>query len=145
MRVTGFTQDDGVDMTELRISDDGSTVAFVRGTAPNRAGWVANPSSDPNGPERAIWGAKIATPGLAWKLAVVDALNNVNAQLSPDGRYVVYVKEGQIYRARVSGLPQDNAMDKGEKPFIEAWGLNSGPKWSPDGSKLLFFEQPHGQ
>ena len=30
------------------ISDDGAIVAFVRGSAPNSEGWVANPSSDPS-------------------------------------------------------------------------------------------------
>src|SRR5690349_4024193 len=53
VRVTAFLSDDGVDLTELKISDDGTTVTFVRGSAPNRQGWVANPTSDPNGPERA--------------------------------------------------------------------------------------------
>ena len=43
VRVTSFLKDDGIDLTGLRISDDGSTVVFVRGTRPNGAGWVANP------------------------------------------------------------------------------------------------------
>src|SRR5215471_18921135 len=34
VRVTSFLTDDGVDMTGLRISEDGSTVAFGRGTGP---------------------------------------------------------------------------------------------------------------
>src|SRR5262245_61220468 len=54
VRLTSFGDDDGVDMTDIRISSDGLTVVFVRGSAPNRAGWVANPSANPNGPERAI-------------------------------------------------------------------------------------------
>ena len=57
VRLTSFLKDDGTDLTSVRISDDGSTVVFVRGHAPNRDGWVANPSSDPAGAERAIWAA----------------------------------------------------------------------------------------
>ncbi|MFI5177491.1 MAG: S9 family peptidase [Vicinamibacterales bacterium] len=134
VRVTAFTQDDGIDMTQLRISDDGSTVIFVRGTGPNGDGWNANPASDPNGPERAIWAARTATPGSAWRLA-----EGSNPDVSPDGRFVLYVKDGQIYRARVSQTPAPTTpYDKGEKAFIEAWGRNSGPKWSPDGTKIAF-------
>jgi len=46
VRLTSFLNDDGVVLTDLSISDDGSTVVFVRGSAPNREGWIANPSSD---------------------------------------------------------------------------------------------------
>src|SRR5260221_8461386 len=42
VRVTNFLKDDGIMMSGIRISDDGSTVVFIRGGAPNREGWVAN-------------------------------------------------------------------------------------------------------
>ena len=58
VRLTNFMKDDGVDISTIRISDDGSTVVFLRGTAPNRDGWVANPSADPDGAERAMWAAR---------------------------------------------------------------------------------------
>ena len=51
VRLTSFLEDDGIDISAIQISDDGSTVTFVRGTAPNRDGWVANPSADPDGPD----------------------------------------------------------------------------------------------
>jgi dipeptidyl aminopeptidase/acylaminoacyl peptidase len=133
VKATSFTADDGVDMTEVRISDDGGVVAFVRGSAPNNDGWLANPSSDPGGGVRQIWVAKTAVPGKAWKIADGNA-----PELSPDGRFVLYVKDGQIYRARVTPGAAANAIDKGEKPFINEWGRNSGPKWSPDSSKIVF-------
>ncbi len=134
VRLTAFLKDDGIDLTQLRISADGSTVAFVRGSGPNGDGWNANPTSDPDGPERAIWAARTATPGSAWRLA-----EGSGPEVSPDGRSVLYVKDGQIYRARVSQSPAPaSAIDKGEKAFIEAWGRNSGPRWSPDGTKIAF-------
>src|SRR6185295_6117003 len=36
VRVTSFLKDDGTDISDVSISDDGTVVAFVRGTAPNR-------------------------------------------------------------------------------------------------------------
>src|SRR5512139_1676962 len=51
VRLTSFLKDDGIDMSAIQISDVGAVVTVVRGTAPNREGWVANASADPDGPE----------------------------------------------------------------------------------------------
>ena len=61
-------KDDGTDLSDVKISDDGSIITFVRGSAPNRFGWVANPSQAPNGAERAIWAVR-STGGPAWRVA----------------------------------------------------------------------------
>src|SRR4051812_21811606 len=101
--------DDGVDVGSVRLSDDGSVAIFIRGSAQNRVGWVANPSHDPNGPDRAVWAAKTDGSG-AWRLA--SLVNDETAQgggrgggapdLSPDGKHVIFVRNGQIFHARVA-------------------------------------------
>ena len=140
VRVTSFLKDDGVDLTQLRISDDGTTVAFVRRHESERPGMGRRiPRGDPDGPERAIWAARTATPGSAWRLA-----EGSTPEVSPDGRFVLYVKDGQIYRARVSQLPAATTpMDKGEKPFIEAWGAQQRTEVvARFGSEDRVLEQP---
>ncbi len=132
VRLTQFLKDDGTDISQISISDDGSTVVFCRGTVPNRDGWVANASADPNGAERAIWAVKTAG-GAAWRVAEGTA-----PQLSPDGRSVLFVKNGEIYRAGVTPVKSVNPIDRGEKPFIRNWGTQSAPRWSPDGKKIAF-------
>src|SRR5688572_28309457 len=132
VRLTRFLKDDGTDLSDVNLSEDGAIAVFVRGSAPNRQGWVANPSHDPAGAERAIWAVR-TTGGAAWRVAEGGA-----PELSPDGRFVVYVKDGQIFRGRVNPPAAPDSMDRGQKPFIKAWGRQSNPRWSPDGSKIAF-------
>ena len=134
VRLSRNLEDDGLDMTNLEISANGSVVVFVRGHAPNRDGWVANPTSDPSGSERTIWAARTAG-GAPWKLGP-------GARPGPVARW-------RCRRFRQRGtdlsLPDCSGCRRSERPrqwrasrIVTAWGRNSNPAWSPDGSKLAF-------
>ncbi len=130
VRLTGWLEDDGIDLQSLQISEDGEIVTFLRGHAPNRQGWVANPTSDPRGAERAVW-AMSTRGGNPWR--VVEARSY---SLSSDGRWVLYERDGQIHRAPVnSGL--DGAAEAGT-PFFLAYGSNGNPVWSPGADRVAF-------
>jgi dipeptidyl-peptidase-4 len=146
VRITRFLDDNGVDLSSVQLSDDGSIAIFVRGSAQNREGWVADPSHDPAGGDRAVWAARTDGTG-AWRLASIANTEPVQQgfgggrgsgpELSPDGKHVVFARDGQIYHARVvRGAVA--AIDTGGIPFIKVWGRQSNPVWSPDGSKLAF-------
>ena len=144
VRITRFLADDGIDVSSVRLSDDGTVAIFVRGSAQNRDGWVANPSHDPAGGDRAVWAARTDGSG-AWRLASIANTEPVQGfggrgggpELSPDGRHVVFARDGQIYHARVARA-NTAAVDTGGVPLIKAWGRQGNPVWSPDGTRLAF-------
>ena len=129
VRLTRYEDDDGRDLSTLRISDDGSTVVFLRGHTPNREGWVANPASDPRGAERAVWAASTAG-GEPWRV-----VEGWNVALSPDGEWVAYAKDGAIYRAPVNPGVVTTEPDR---PLFSVFGSQGGPVWSPDSRRLAF-------
>lgn len=127
VRLTFYQDDHGRDLTDLRISDDGSTLVYVRGHRPNRDGWIANPSSDPTGAERAVW--TVSTDG-GTPHRIAEAGNPV---LSPDGRWVLHVKGDEVYRASVSRGTWDDAS-----PLFKVFAGSRSPVWSPDSRKIAF-------
>ena len=129
VRLTRYEDDDGRDLSTLRISDDGSTVVFLRGHTPNRDGWIANPASDPRGAERAVWAVSTAG-GEPWR--VVEAWN---VALSPDGEWVAYARDGAIYRAPVNPGVVTTEPDR---PLFSVFGSQGSPVWSPDSRRLAF-------
>jgi len=135
VRLTDYMEDDGHDMSDAQISDDGSIVVFFRGHSPNREGWIANVTSDPRGTERAIWAAN-TNGGAPWR--VVEAWN---VALSPDGKWVAYSKDGAIYRAAVNpGTHNADAVDEAP-PLFSTFGDNGRPVWSPDSRKIAFVSE----
>ncbi len=158
VRLTNYLEDDGINLTRLQISDDGEIVIFLRGGFvrgrfirgnPNRDGWFANPTSDPRGGERVVW-AMSTRGGNPWRVVAmrfsrcpdracwVARLRSARRgfTLSPDGRWVLYEQDGQIYRAPVnSGF---GVAQEGGAPFITNYGRNGTATWSPDGSRVAF-------
>ena len=147
VRLTQFLDDNGVEISDVNISDDGSVVTFVRGVGPNRAGWDANPTSDPHGATRTIWAVRTAG-GAAWTLG-----EGTTPEPSPDGRTVLFAKDGQIYAYQVRPLTDPAAASHAPftgdatkhsaavpdgTPLIKAWGTNGNMIWSPDGTKVAF-------
>jgi dipeptidyl-peptidase-4 len=135
VKLTDWPEDNGHDLTSIRISDDGDVVVFVRGHTSNSQGWVANPNSDPMGAERAIW-AVGTNGGKAWR--VVEGSNPV---LSPDGHWVLFVRAGQIYRAPVNVGTALTERNDNLPSLFRAWGQNGSPSWSPNGRYIAFVSE----
>lgn len=124
-QLTRWTQEDGMEIGSLEWAPDGATLYFVRGGAPNRAGDVANPTSDPAGAEQALW--RVATSGDA---APVRIGLGTGLAVSPKGDGFAFVRRGQILFA-----PMDSGK---ETPLATVRGGAGSLRWSPDGAKLAF-------
>ncbi|MCY3612804.1 MAG: prolyl oligopeptidase family serine peptidase [Gemmatimonadetes bacterium] len=125
-RLTSFTRDDGQEITQLAVSADGSLVAFVRGGAPNRAGEIPNPESDPAGVDREIWVAPTDGSG-AQRLGPGHS-----PVLSPDGAWVIHIDRGVIQR-RPARDPSASP-----EPLVRGRGSPGELRLSPDGTHLAW-------
>lgn len=54
-KITGYTEDDGQEITSLQFLPDNNRLIFIRGGAPNSANELPNPIAIQPGVERAIW------------------------------------------------------------------------------------------
>jgi dipeptidyl aminopeptidase/acylaminoacyl peptidase len=132
VRLTKFLEDDGIEVRNLRISDDGSVVVFQRGGYANRDGWIANPTSDPRGGKISIWAVK-TNGGKSWILA--EARGPV---LSPSGEWVLFVRDGQILRIPVDPKMMNTENRSEPTSLFRVFGNNYSPSWSPDSKRIAF-------
>ncbi len=125
-KATKFEGDNGIEITALRLSPDGSQLVFVRGNTVNGRGEPANPAMVLPAPERNVW--------------VMDTRNGnlrligkgFYPKISPDGKSLAYLYQGNIWRASLSDTTVKPAI------LVQVRGGLSHPRWSPDGSKLAF-------
>ncbi len=132
-RLTYWYDDDGTDMSSPSISDDGSIVIFVRGHTPNRDGWIANPSSFPDGADRAVWAVDTTSGKPPWRV-----IEGSGPMLSPDGKWILIQNGGQLYQVPVTYTSTGAFAECNLKPLFRTHGANSNYRWSPDSKKIAF-------
>ena len=128
-RLTGYTDDDGQELTNLRFSTDGSRIVYVRG-GDHGANWAAdgnlqpNPNSSATQPKMQVWSIAVAG-GAPVLLGEGD-----EPDVSSAGN-VAFVNDHRIWTAPIDG------KSPAEQAFF-ARGTSGSPRWSPDGRSLAF-------
>jgi dipeptidyl aminopeptidase/acylaminoacyl peptidase len=124
-QITAYTEDDGLEIDEIRWTSDARSLIYVRGGDFEMGRENPNARSDPAGIEQTIWVIS-AEGGAPRRLAEGHA-----PAISPKDDRVAFVNKDQIWMASLDG------RDKPEQA-LHARGKAEAPHWSPDGTKLAF-------
>ncbi|MBV9884290.1 MAG: S9 family peptidase [Sphingomonadaceae bacterium] len=125
--LTNDNRDDGQELSDLALSNDGASLAFVRG----------GDEEFPDQERRPNTGTLPFTPSQQVYLLAMDgsaplAIGQGHAPaFSPDGRRLAFTRRGEIWLWTRGGEARRIALVEGSIERLT---------WSPDGTKLLFSE-----
>jgi dipeptidyl aminopeptidase/acylaminoacyl peptidase len=121
--LTTYDNDDGQEISDLSLCEDGSLLVYTRGGGKNPAGQYPNPTSNPAGVEQTVW-------SIVWSGGEPKKIDAGHSPKISANGVIAYLRDGQIWLA---------PRDASEKPKqIVVRGQNHSQQWSPDGSRLTF-------
>lgn len=131
-QVTHYQGDDGQQIVSVRLTSDGKTVLYARGSEVNKDGQVANPGSELKQPKQQVWAADVDT-GKTRLLGDLGCEEEgcEDIQISPNGQWAVWSTKHHLWLAPVAG-------DKPARQLTELRGDESQPQWSPDSKHVVF-------
>jgi dipeptidyl aminopeptidase/acylaminoacyl peptidase len=132
-QITHYQGDDGQDIFAVKLTPDGKTVLYARGSEVSSEGHVANPTSEIKEPKQQVWAVDVETgkPRLIGDMGCPEE-DCEDIQISPDGLTAVWV--GAKHRLWIA----DVAGDKPARQLTELRGEEGEPQWSPDGKHIAF-------
>jgi len=123
-QLTHYTDDDGLEITDLHISPDNNNILFVRGNDENKNGENANPARLQTSAKQTLYIINTKTDSIQ-KIG-----EGVAPVFSPDGKRIAFIASSQIWLVSGDSI----------KPvkLLQLRGNQFQLCWSPDGNKLAF-------
>jgi dipeptidyl aminopeptidase/acylaminoacyl peptidase len=133
-QITHYEGDVGMPIVGLKLTPDGKTVVYARGTEANSAGEIADPTSGTEKRVQQVWAADVdkGEPRLLGEMGC-DEEDCEDIQIARNGESAVWAAKKQLWIAPIAGNSDGKA-----KVLTYARGNNQQPKWSPDGKKIAF-------
>ena len=131
-QVTHFAGDEGIPIASLRITPDGRTVVFVRGSETNEAGRVADPTNEISPRKQMVWAMDVdgESPRALGEMGCGEE-SCEDVEISADGQFAVWAARKQLWIAPVSGATPSHQL-------TDLPGSSVTPQWSPDGHRIAF-------
>src|SRR4029453_15642210 len=131
-QVTRYKGDDGQAIASVRLTPEGKTIVYARGSETNKEGTSANPTSQAKMPKQQAWAMNV-TGGETRLLGDVGCNEEgcEDLQVSPDGKNIVWSAKKHLWIAPVDGKKKAEQLDG-------LGGEGENPRGSPDGKRSAF-------
>jgi dipeptidyl aminopeptidase/acylaminoacyl peptidase len=130
-QVTHYTGDTGQPIASLRLTPDGASVVYARGTEVNGEQRSASPLGDAKQPKQQVWIAAVTggEPRLLGDMGC-EQEGCEDIEISPDGKWAVWEAKHELWIASTA------STTGAAKQLTDIRGSVSSPQWSPDGTHL---------